>query len=105
MTDKKDTNVKPLFKGMKVDTGETPEPIPELVERLTELLEQASGGELRELCYVATYEDKSFTRGMHGIPVDFHLMQNNLRILDDDYFAAVTYPLMSGNFYADEDLE
>ncbi len=104
MTEKKDTNVKPLFKGMKVDTGEMPEPLPELVERLTELLADAQSGELREMCYCATYYDKSFRRGMHGVPMDFHLMQNNLRVLEDDYFAAVTYPLLSGNFEADEDL-
>lgn len=105
MTDKKVSNVKPIFAGLKVETGDKPEPIPELVERLTELLADASSGELREMCYCANYYDKSFRRGMHGIPMDFHLMQNNLRILDDDYFAAVTYPLMSGNFEFDEDLE
>lgn len=105
MTDKdKPSNIQPLFKGMKVDTGEMPEPIPELVERLTELLADASSGELREMCYCAIYHDKSFRRGMHGIPIEYSLMQNSLRVLEADYFDMITYPLLSGDFFTDEDL-
>lgn len=105
MTDKdKPSNIKPIFAGLKVDTGEMPEPIPELVERLTELLADATSGELREMCYCATYHDKSFRRGMHGIPIDYSLMQNSLRVLESDYFDMITYPLLSGDFFADEDL-
>lgn len=106
MTDKdKPSNIKPIFAGLKVDTGEKSEPIPEIVECVTKLLAEATSGELRELCYVGMYEDRSFKRGIWGIPNDFSAMQNNLRILDTDYFDAVTYPIMSGSFSFDEDLE
>ncbi len=106
MTEKKDTNVKPLFKGMKVDTGEMPEPLPEVVEFFKKCLVDAEAGELRQVCCVVAYHNKDFVRGWLGESVDYHVMQNQLRVLEDDHFAVETYPRTSGLFYteSDEDL-
>lgn len=107
MTDKKDNNVRPIFAGLKVDTGEKPEPIPEIVDYYKRCLADAESGELREVCSVVAYNNKDFIRAWLGESVDYHVMQNHLRVLEDDHFAVVTYPRTSGLFYADgdEDLE
>lgn len=105
MTDKdKPSKVMPIFKGLKIKEEDKLEPIPEVVDFFKRCLEGAESGELREVCCVTGYYDKTFTKAILGVTVDFNVMQNYLRCMDDEYFSVMTFPLLNGIYYA-EDLE
>lgn len=104
MTDKKENNVKPLFKGMKVDTGEASEPRQDIIDKLKELLVEAESGELRELAFSCIYSDKSFRHDFVGEIKEFLLMQNLLRTAEVEYFDTITSLSLLGFNFLEEDL-
>jgi len=46
--------------------SETLEPIPELVDTLEEMLQQAKEGKIRNIAYLAAYGDHEFAQGLLG---------------------------------------
>ena len=94
MTEK--DNVRVIKKGVVIAEEEKFEPLPMVVEAAERILKEAKSGFLRELCYVAAYSDKSTTRDVVGDSVSSDSTQNQLRILDMEYFEGVTYPSMGG---------
>lgn len=90
-------NVKAIRKDIKISTEEEVlEPLQPIVDALERLLVKAKEGSLRELCYVTSYNDQVSDRQIVGEPNNFNLVQNQLRILDMEYFEGVVYPNMGG---------
>jgi hypothetical protein len=89
-------NVRVIKKGVVIAEEEKFEPLPMVVEAAERILKEAKSGFLRELCYATAYSDKSSERNIVGEPISPSLVQNQLRILDMEYFEGVTYPLMGG---------
>lgn len=100
MTDKKDSNkIRAIRKDIVID-NETPklEPIPQLVELLARLYEDAKSGNMREMCFVSINADETANRGIIGEPYNFTLTQSHLLVLVDDYFEGATRPFLTGEY-------
>jgi hypothetical protein len=102
MTNKKETDnkVKPIRKGIKVseEVEDKLPPIPEVVERLKQLLKEAEEGSIREFVYITVNEDDTSRQGILGVPWNFLLTQNLIKILHDTYYDSITYPNLTGYF-------
>ena len=102
MTDKpKDKKIVGIRKDVVIQETEEVkhEPIPELVEELKLLYEEAKAGTLRELCYAACDITDTPRFRISGEPYNFTLMSTNLKVLDSMYTDIVVLPIYLGYGY------
>lgn len=96
-TDKKDSNVKPLFAGIKIDTEEEViKPNEDAVNTVKVLLEAFENGKLHSIVFCAQTNDGKIQTGIAGSISNPDIMQNGLRFLEGEFWDLVTWPMYSG---------
>jgi hypothetical protein len=104
MTDKKKDNIKAIRAGIEIKTEDTfPEPQPEVVAAIEDLLGLAKTGNLREVSFVAINHDDTHKFGTVGDPVNFTMMASCLEVVKTNYFEMVTFPVLMGVYFDEVD--
>lgn len=104
MTDKKDTKIRAIHKGIQLPTEEEVEVDAHLVSVIESLLEHVKSGRVTEVCYAGVGNRMDSVRGMAGVSKYPFLLSSQLEVLSMLYKEEVIYPiLLSPDHYEDLD--
>ena len=95
MTDKKDTKIRAIHKGMQLPTEDVVKVAnPNLVAVVEGLLEEVKNCRITEVCYVGVGDNSDTMRGIAGVCKHPFLMSSQLGTLDMLYKEEVIYPIL-----------
>jgi hypothetical protein len=106
MTDKKDTKIRAIHKGIQIPTDEPVTKVanPNLVAAIESLLENVKSCTVTEVCYVAVGDNSDTMRAIAGVSKQPFLMYSQLEVLNMLYKEEVVYPiLLNPEYYEDLD--
>ena len=104
MTDKKDTKIRAIHKGITIPTNteEVKVANPNLVAVVEALLEEVKSCRITEVCYVGVGDNSDTMRGIAGVCKHPFLMAAQLDVLQMLYKEEVIYPiLLNADHYED----
>lgn len=106
MTEKKDTKIRAIHKGITLPTepDEVKVANPNLVAAVESLLENVKECRITEVCFVGVGDSMDTMRSIAGICKHPFLMSNQLEVLNMLYKEEVIYPiLLNADHYEDTD--
>ena len=106
MTEKKDTKIRAIHKGIQLPTAEEEVKVadPRLIAAVEALLEGVKSCNVTEVCYVGVGDNSDTMRAIAGVCKNPFIMSSQLGVLDMLYKEEVIYPiLLNADHY--EDLE
>ena len=104
MTDKKDTKIRGIHKGIQLPTDEELPVDPHLISAIEALLDNVKKGIITEVCYVGVGDKMDSVRGMAGSSKHPFILSKQLEVLNMIYNEEIVYPiLLSRDYYEDID--
>ncbi len=101
MTDNEDKNkVRPIRKGISISTEEVEEkaePDIRMVKILSDMLEKAKTGELKEFVFIGLNSENLIYSGMLGVAFDPHVMYAQIMHMATLYYDNTFYPIIEGS--------
>lgn len=100
MTEKKDTKIHAIHRGIQLPTEEEVKIDLNLITAIESLLECVKSGRITEVCYVGVGDKMDSVRGMVGVSKQPFLLSKQIETLNMIYNEEVIYPiLLSPDYY------